>query len=242
MSGIRRKARGRKRKAQNSSKEIPQIALNNHVGSPQQTQNVSIGGEISAKKAWGITEKLALWSLLITVFLGAVAVATPEVRKWVGLDHEEEKKAQPQAEPPKKQEEPSEPKPERPQLRYVPLPHGDPFDKPRNFVTSVPKNGEQEETVSISGEAIPVLTQKDLTEVLDHKLTVEDFETLPSKADFFVVIRKDGTVDDVKAANGNSAVFSETEEKIRTWKFQPFVKDGETVPVQTMIQLNPHHR
>ncbi len=127
-----------------------------------------------------------------------------------------------------------------PHLRYVPLPNAAPLRTPKTLVTSIPKEGTEAETVSINGEKIPVMTQKDLEEVLAHK-TNSGFvfaSSSPSEnVDLFVTIRKDGTVQNVQAFSGSKYAREEATEAIKQWRFKPFIKDGEQVAVQTVIQF-----
>jgi hypothetical protein len=194
--------------------------------------------------------KIGLGTLIcaiLTVILAAMVV--PEFRYITGLEKRPEERATPVPPPSQNRPEdkPTQPTaPENtvpaPHLKYVPLPNAAPLKTPDTLVTSITKEGTEPATVSINGEKIPVMTQADLEKVLAHKVNpVFSYATNPSTDKVYVIvgIRKDGTVENVEALSGNKVEGQMAKAAIRQWKFKPFVKDGEQVAVQTVIELAP---
>jgi hypothetical protein len=72
-------------------------------------------------RKWSRTEKIAGWSLVVTVLTLAVAVAIPEIRRWIGLDKPNPVPTAPVVEtkkesPPLPAPEPQNPKPKKPSV------------------------------------------------------------------------------------------------------------------------------
>ena len=150
------------------------------------------------------------------------------------------------AQPPK-QEAPVVPAPKAPEgnpqkhrgphIQYVPLPHGDPFRKPGTLVTSLPEQGEETRTISINGEKVPVMTENDLENVLAQKTPESQFVKTSNDIDLWISVGKDGRVEQVQGLPNDGTVSDELKSSVKQWKFKPFVRDGENVAVQTVIQL-----
>ena len=202
--------------------------------------------EAPQSKSWIRGDRIAAWGIAIGILIAAltilVTVATPEVRRWVGLDHPDKPSAPPVSPPLAPKTPPDDPKLEKPKtegphLQYVPLPKGDPFRKPRTFVTSIPRAGEQAGTVSIDGATIPVMTQYDAEKVLVDNGSFAYTRNI-GKITVFLEIGEDGRVQKVKALNGDAADKEAAAEAAKEWKFKPFMKNGKSVAVQTAIQLD----
>ncbi len=157
-----------------------------------------------------------------------------------------EKTPSSQGDQPKQQPEPSptnpddNPPPAKPRLRYVPLPNTVPLQEPKTYVTSIPKEGEQQRTVILNGQEVPVMSQEDLDEVLAHKVSASKFVKVDGgSTDVLLSIGKDGKVDNVSVVSGDKSKEEKLKSVLMQWQFKPFVKDGQDVPVQTVIQLRP---
>jgi TonB family protein len=200
--------------------------------------------------------KIGLATLVVAILAFFASFVVPEVRYILHLEkrpeermaqptpaqpapHEEEPK--PKAEPPQ-EATPKESAPGAPDIRYVPLPNAAPLKTPGTLVTSAPREGGGKQTVSINGETIPVMTQEDLDKVLSHKVyPAFTYRQNPSsgRIDLFVAIGKDGTVQDVQVVSGDKDAAEEAKKAVKQWRFKPFIKDGEQVAVQTVIQFEP---
>lgn len=193
-------------------------------------------------------------SVIGVLTLLACSLVIPEVRIFFGLKAAVEQTAQPTPAPTPHQEEtkpkaeppqestPEELAPGTPHIRYVPLPNAAPLKTPGTLVTSAPREDGEAQTVSINGERIPMMTQEDLDKVLSHKVyPAFTYRRNPSsgRIDLFIAIGKDGRVQDVQVVSGDKDAAQEAKEAVKQWRFKPFIKDGEQVAVQTVIQFEP---
>src|SRR5215467_842887 len=53
-----------------------------------------------------------------------------------------------------------------------------------------------------------------------------------------IIINKSGDVQDVKLFSGHPMLATAAVEAVRQWKYQPYMVDGQTVDVETDIQVN----
>jgi TonB family protein len=95
------------------------------------------------------------------------------------------------------------------------------------------------QTVAFDGKNVPVMTQADVERVLDRKVPISAFVRASGTIDLFVAIDKDGTVQNVEFVSGDKAIADEAKDAVKQWRFKPFVKDGEEVAVQRVIELAP---
>jgi outer membrane biosynthesis protein TonB len=130
---------------------------------------------------------------------------------------------------------PEPPKQQGPHIHYVP--QDDPFRKPNTLVTSVPKDGEQVQTVVLNGQRVRVMTREDLEKVLSNRAYLSDFVKGSSPVDLVITVQTDGKVADVRGLSDDEVVGDSLKDAVKQWRFKPFVKDGQDVAVQTVIQL-----
>jgi Gram-negative bacterial TonB protein C-terminal len=186
-----------------------------------------------------VASVIALAALIIGIF------AIPGVLEHKSEENKPEKTPSSRDDQPK-QREPSptnpndNPPPGKPRLRYVPLPNAVPLQEPKTYVTSIPKEGEKLQTVNLYGQDVPVMSQEDLDKVLAYKVPFSQFVRVDrGPTDVLLSIGKDGKVDDVAVVSGDKSKQEKLRSVLMQWQFKPFVKDGQDVPVQTVIQLTP---
>jgi hypothetical protein len=106
------------------------------------------------------------------------------------------------------------------------------------LVTSVPKPGEEGETVSIGGTIFPVVTQEDAEKAFANNGSGYAYFKSVGKIRVFLDIGEDGSVQTVKALSGDEADKEAAKQVAKQWKFKPYVKNGKNVAVQMVIQLD----
>lgn len=204
-------------------------------------------------KSLGLETKIGLISFVFVILTFiAAALVVPEVRIFLSLEKPKEEQPQTQPTPPTQgggshpgteappQPQPEEPEIPKPKIKYVPLPSAAPLRSPKTLVTAIPQGQDQQKTVDIGGEKVPVMTQAEADRFLTHKVDLESYGwTYTKPVDVWVTVGKDGSVLEVHAANGNAKIKGNVESAIRQWKFTPFLNErGEEVSVQTIIQLD----
>jgi hypothetical protein len=180
---------------------------------------------------WSKGEVIAVLALIVAL-IGVIATV-----KSQGNTPSQLPKQNPSVVPAPKTPEGDPPTVREPHIQYVPLPHGDPFRKPGTLVTLEPPEGEESQTVSINGEKVPVMTQKDLENMLSQKVSASKFVKTSNDVDLWISVGKDGGVEQVQGLPSDGMVSNELKHAVKLWRFKPFFRDGKNVAVQTVIQL-----
>lgn len=235
MSGIRRPSR--KKKGKNSKKRVGGNVVNVHVNStatvhaaPPLSRPAVPSDASTPPSRWARNDKIAIIGVVVMI----VGIIVP-------LMVQRATSATPKDPPPIQTPKPSVPDPpkqeEGPHIKYVPLPHGDPFQGPRTLVTSVPREGEPAQSVLVNGQQVRVMRQEDLQMVLEHKVDASAYVKSSEPMNIRMEIGKDGRVGKVEGIGNDSPVPEDLKDALKQWRFKPFVKDGKDVAVQTVIQL-----
>lgn len=204
-------------------------------------------------EGWGAVGSIA--TVLALALAAVAAFASPDFRKFVGWHDSSPAQLSPpqQVTPPpnapkkqgseekpepEKKPEPERGKPSRPHLQYVPFQPPTQVGARPNLVAAMPNGDSAQKTVWFDGKALPVITQRDLDKILTHKVPISDFVKVPGRVDLFVNIQKDGSVTDVQFVAGDKSIAADAGEAVRQWRFKPFLKDGEQVGAQAVIQID----
>ena len=179
-----------------------------------------------------------LLSVIALLTLIAASLVVPEVRYFTGL---EKRPPENVATPPEKVSPDRKSSPleqhvpedqETPRLKYIHSKSAPSKTPGGVLVTSIPKDGEKGQTVTLNGEKVEILKQEDVEKLLADKGTSEQtFKWNPEagKIDLFLSIDKDGGVEKVQRLAGDKSVADQAAEAVKEWKFKPFFHDGQKV-------------
>jgi hypothetical protein len=203
-------------------------------------------------EGWGPVGSIA--TVLGLVLAAVLAFASPDFRKLVGWrDSPPVKLAPPQhssqPDPPKEQEPeeksepekkpgPEKPRPSQPHLQYVPFEPPKQVGAKSQLVTAMVGGENGSTTMWFGGKSLPVITQQDAEKILAYNVPISDFVKVPGRVDLFVDILKDGTVGDVQFVAGDKSIAGDATVAVKQWRFKPFLKNGEQVGAQAVIQFD----